>query len=138
MRSGIERKREVARIKFGVRDVRWTVVGKRTESVPGAEAEPERPCSSLASSASGYSAPEGVARSARQRLWAADVACYYAQRRFSQTGKAADLRIWEGCPAGGAECAGRGSGSRTGAGKVIRHSEGIVAKSASGEAWFSD
>ncbi len=40
---------------------------------------------------------EVAARSARQRLWAADVACYYAQRRFSQTGKAADRIMWEGC-----------------------------------------
>jgi len=40
---------------------------------------------------------DAIARSARQRLWAADVACYYAQRRFSQTGKATDRRTWESC-----------------------------------------
>jgi len=40
---------------------------------------------------------EDAARSTRQRLWAADVSCYYAQRRFSQTGRAADRRIWESC-----------------------------------------
>ena len=40
---------------------------------------------------------EEAARSARWRLWAADIACYYAQRRFSQTGKATDRRIWESC-----------------------------------------
>jgi hypothetical protein len=79
-------------MKFGLRDV-----SKRTEGVPGAEAEPALPGSSLASSASVFTAPEGVARSARQRLWAADVACYYAQRRFSQTGRAADRLIWESC-----------------------------------------
>jgi len=40
---------------------------------------------------------EEAARSARQRLWAADVSCYYAQRRFSQTDRAADRRIWQDC-----------------------------------------
>jgi hypothetical protein len=34
-------------------------------------------------------------RSARQRLWAADAACYYAQRRFSQTENPKDRLIWE-------------------------------------------
>jgi len=94
-------------MKFRVRDVSETLVSKRTEGVPGAEAEPALPGSSLASSTSDFSsasdltapftAPEGAARSARQRLWAADVACYYAQRRFSQTGRDADRRIWESC-----------------------------------------
>ena len=79
-------------MKFGLRDA-----SKRTEGVPGAEAEPALPGSSFASSASDFTAPEGVARSARQRLWAAGVACYYAQRRFSQTGRAADRLIWESC-----------------------------------------
>ena len=89
---------------FRLRDVSKTGVSKRTEGVPGTEAEPALPGSSLASSASelassasDFSAPEGAARSARQRLWAADVACYYAQRRFSQTGRAADRLIWESC-----------------------------------------
>lgn len=79
-------------MKFGVRDV-----SKRNEGVPGAEAETALPGSSLASSASVFTAPDGVARPARQRLWAADVACYYAQRRFSQTGRSADRLIWESC-----------------------------------------
>ena len=91
-------------MKFGSRDVSKTTVSKTTEGVPGAEAEPARPGSSpassaseLASSASDFPAPAGAARSARQRLWTADVACYYAQRRFSQTGRAADRLIWESC-----------------------------------------
>ena len=40
---------------------------------------------------------EEAARSACQRLWAADVSCYYAQRRFNQTGRAIDQRIWQDC-----------------------------------------
>ncbi len=36
-----------------------------------------------------------VARAARQRLWAAEVACYYAQKRFSQTSTEADRRFWQ-------------------------------------------
>ena len=84
-------------MKFGVRDVSKIIVSERTEGVPGAEAEPALPGSSFASSTSDFTASEGVARSARQRLWAADVACYYAQRRFSQTGRAADRLIWESC-----------------------------------------
>lgn len=86
-------------MKFGGRDV-----SKRTEGVSGAEAETALPGPSLASSASEltssasvFTAPDGVARSARRRLWAADVACYYAQRRFNQTGRAADRLIWESC-----------------------------------------
>ncbi len=39
-------------------------------------------------------AMEEAARSARQRLWAADVACYYAQKRYSQTRDAKDRQIW--------------------------------------------
>lgn len=84
-------------MKLGSQDVSNTTISKRTEDVPGAEAEPALSGSSLASSDSDFTAPEGVARSARQRLWAADVACYYAQRRFSQTGRDADRRIWESC-----------------------------------------
>ena len=34
-------------------------------------------------------------RSARQRLWAADAACYYAQKRFSQTENGKDRLLWE-------------------------------------------
>lgn len=65
--------------------------------MPGAEAEPAVPDYSLVLCATDFVAPEGVARSARPRLWAADVAYYYAQRRFSQTGRAADRLIWESC-----------------------------------------
>jgi len=39
--------------------------------------------------------PSADARAARQRLWAAEVACYYAQKRFSQTGAAVDRRLWQ-------------------------------------------
>lgn len=34
-------------------------------------------------------------RAARRRLWAADVACFYAQRRFDQSGRDADRKIWQ-------------------------------------------
>jgi hypothetical protein len=37
-----------------------------------------------------------AARSARRRLWAAEVACYYAQKRFSRTEDAKDRLIWQG------------------------------------------
>ena len=94
-------------MKFGLRDVSKTIISKtiisktmvdeRTEAVPGDKAEPALPGSSLASSASDFTAPEGVARSPRQRLWAPDVACYYAQRWFNQTGRATDRLIWESC-----------------------------------------
>lgn len=35
-----------------------------------------------------------TARAARQRLWAADVACFYAKRRFDQSGRDADRQVW--------------------------------------------
>ncbi len=38
---------------------------------------------------------DALARAARQRLWAAEVACYYAQKRFSQTGAAVDRLLWQ-------------------------------------------
>ncbi len=38
---------------------------------------------------------DAVALAARQRLWAAAVACYYAQKRFSQTNTEADCRFWQ-------------------------------------------
>ncbi len=34
-------------------------------------------------------------RSARRRLWAADAACYYAQKRYSQTSRLSDRQLWE-------------------------------------------
>lgn len=40
---------------------------------------------------------EQSARSARRRLWAADVARYYAQKRYNQTEAPKDRQIWEGC-----------------------------------------
>lgn len=36
-----------------------------------------------------------MARAARQRLWAAEVACYYAQKRFSQTSMKSDRLLWQ-------------------------------------------
>ena len=38
-----------------------------------------------------------AARSARRRLWAADSARHYAQRRFSKTENARDRLIWQNC-----------------------------------------
>jgi hypothetical protein len=32
---------------------------------------------------------------ARERVWVADTACYYAHRRFQQSGSAADREAWE-------------------------------------------
>lgn len=83
-------------MKFGVRDVGKTIASNRTKEGPGDEA-PVLPSSSLASSASDFTDPEKVSRSARQRLLAGGVACYYAQRRFSKTGRDADRRIRESC-----------------------------------------
>ncbi len=38
---------------------------------------------------------DAIVSAARQRLWAAEVACYYAQKRFSQTGAAVDRLLWQ-------------------------------------------
>ena len=38
---------------------------------------------------------ERAARDARQRLWAADVACYYAHQRYLRTGDDSHRRIWQ-------------------------------------------
>ena len=71
-------------------------VSQETEGLPKAEAESVV----LGSSSPGFSAPvptaqEVAARSARRRLWAADVACYYAQKRFGQSEDAKDHQQWQ-------------------------------------------
>ena len=36
-----------------------------------------------------------VVTAARHQVWAADVACFYAQKRFSETGTPSDRRLWQ-------------------------------------------
>ena len=45
----------------------------------------------------GTAVPDAAAgvRRARERVWVADTACYYAHRRFLQSGTTADREAWE-------------------------------------------